>query len=142
MNDITYTYEIISVDESARCMEVVYRSDAYGVMHVGARLPFEGETLEQVISMFSPVAEWRLRDLTVVPPSQGTTGSITASEPEIPMDVQVRSQRDFLLASSDWTQLADAPVDAAAWAAYRQALRDIPQQAGFPDSVTWPNAPA
>ena len=142
MTDITYTYEIISVDESARCMEVVYRSDTYGVMHVGARLPFEGEALEQVISMFSPVAEWRLRDLTIVPPSQGATGSITASDPEIPMDVQVRAQRDLLLASSDWTQLADATVDAEAWATYRQALRDVPQQAGFPDNVTWPSAPA
>lgn len=53
-----------------------------------------------------------------------------------------RYNRDNLLAASDWTQVADAPVDAAAWAAYRQALRDVPQQAGFPDNITWPEAPA
>ena len=53
----------------------------------------------------------------------------------------VRQERDDLLASSDWTQVADAPVDQAAWSAYRQALRDIPQQAGFPTDITWPTKP-
>jgi hypothetical protein len=52
-----------------------------------------------------------------------------------------RSQRDTLLTQTDWTQVADAPVDKAAWAAYRQALRDIPQQAGFPTTITWPVKP-
>lgn len=50
-------------------------------------------------------------------------------------------KRDALLQSSDWTQVADAPVDQAAWAVYRQALRDIPQQEGFPDDVAWPVQP-
>ena len=54
---------------------------------------------------------------------------------------EVRTKRDSLLAESDWTQVADAPVDKAAWATYRQALRDIPEQAGFPNEVTWPAEP-
>ena len=54
---------------------------------------------------------------------------------------EMRKQRDQLLAESDWTQVADAPVDQAAWTTYRQALRDIPQQAGFPENVTWPEKP-
>ena len=53
----------------------------------------------------------------------------------------IRSQRDAKLAESDWTQVADAPVDKAAWATYRQALRDITDQAGFPYEVTWPTKP-
>ena len=56
----------------------------------------------------------------------------------------VRARRDRQLDDSDWTQLADAPLaDAhkAAWAAARQALRDVPQQAGFPGSVAWPETP-
>lgn len=53
----------------------------------------------------------------------------------------VRNERNSLLAASDWTQLADATVDKAAWAVYRQALRDIPQQAGFPYNVTYPVTP-
>ena len=55
--------------------------------------------------------------------------------------VLVRTDRDGRLAASDWTQVSDAPVDRAAWAAYRQALRDVPQQPGFPLSVTWPVPP-
>jgi len=54
---------------------------------------------------------------------------------------EVRTQRDALLAQCDWTQVADAPVDAQTWADYRQALRDIPQQSGFPEDVTWPIKP-
>lgn len=54
----------------------------------------------------------------------------------------VRDQRTQKLKDSDWTQVADAPVDQAAWATYRQALRDVPSQAGFPWEVQWPVAPA
>lgn len=54
---------------------------------------------------------------------------------------QVRNQRDNLLSRSDWTQVADAPVDKAAWATYRQALRDVPSQAGFPWTINWPTKP-
>ena len=53
----------------------------------------------------------------------------------------IRRERDALLAASDWTQVADAPVDSAAWAVYRQALRDIPQDFATPDAVVWPEAP-
>jgi len=54
---------------------------------------------------------------------------------------EARTQRDALLSQSDWTQVPDAPVDQAAWAEYRQALRDLPQQAGFPTEITWPVKP-
>ena len=53
----------------------------------------------------------------------------------------VRDQRNTKLAECDWTQLADAPVDQAAWSTYRQALRDVPTQAGFPWEVQWPSQP-
>ena len=53
----------------------------------------------------------------------------------------IREQRDAKLADSDWTQVADAPVDKTVWATYRQALRDITSQSGFPWTVTWPDAP-
>lgn len=54
----------------------------------------------------------------------------------------VRGKRNFLLSRSDWTQLADAPLTTeqkAAWTTYRQQLRDITAQAGFPWEVTWPS---
>lgn len=53
----------------------------------------------------------------------------------------VRNRRNELLAETDWTQVADAPVDKAVWATYRQALRDVTDQAGFPYNVTWPTKP-
>lgn len=53
----------------------------------------------------------------------------------------VRSDRDRRLADTDWTQVADAPVDKTAWATYRQALRDVPGQPGFPWDVQWPSQP-
>ena len=54
---------------------------------------------------------------------------------------EIRTERDAKLTHSDWTQVLDAPVDQAAWAIYRQALRDIPAQAGFPNAVEWPTSP-
>ena len=54
---------------------------------------------------------------------------------------EVRAERDRLLAACDWTQVADAPVDAQVWADYRQALRDVPQDFGDPAEVVWPEVP-
>jgi hypothetical protein len=52
----------------------------------------------------------------------------------------VRDDRNKRLADCDWTQVADAPVDKAAWAAHRQALRDVTAQEGFPWNVQWPES--
>lgn len=53
----------------------------------------------------------------------------------------LRLKRDNLLSECDWTQLPDSQVDKAAWATYRQALRDVPQQPEFPWKVIWPTKP-
>lgn len=53
----------------------------------------------------------------------------------------VRAERNRLIAECDWTQVEDSPVDKAAWATYRQALRDLTLQAGFPFDVTYPTKP-
>lgn len=53
----------------------------------------------------------------------------------------VRSNRNARLAACDWTQLPDAPVDKTAWATYRQQLRDISSQEGFPWTIIWPDEP-
>ena len=53
----------------------------------------------------------------------------------------VRASRTQKLSDSDWTQIADSTADKTAWATYRQALRDITGQAGFPWTITWPDAP-
>ena len=53
----------------------------------------------------------------------------------------IRNSRTQMLKDSDWTQIADSTADKTAWATYRQALRDITAQAGFPWTITWPDAP-
>jgi hypothetical protein len=53
----------------------------------------------------------------------------------------IRKRRNELLSSTDWTQVADTPVDKQTWATYRQALRNITTQSNFPWSVEWPTQP-
>jgi len=53
----------------------------------------------------------------------------------------VRITRNARLADCDWTQVADSPVDKTVWATYRQELRDITSQPGFPWEITWPTSP-
>jgi hypothetical protein len=55
-----------------------------------------------------------------------------------------KQMRNQLLSQSDWTQLVDVSLteeQKAAWAEYRQALRDVTKQPGFPESITWPSTP-
>ncbi|WP_197716235.1 tail fiber assembly protein [Cereibacter sphaeroides] len=78
-------------------------------------------------------------------PGAGFTWSGEAWVPE-PHDLEAlaaeaRARRDALLTACDWTQVPDAPVDRAAWAAYRQTLRDLPEQPGFPAGIAWPEPP-
>ena len=54
---------------------------------------------------------------------------------------EVRAERNTKLAATDWTQITDATTDKQAWATYRQALRDVTTQTGFPWTITWPEEP-
>lgn len=55
---------------------------------------------------------------------------------------QVRAERNAKLAATDWTQAADVPQAVKDnYVSYRQALRDVPNQSGFPNEITWPDEP-
>ena len=54
---------------------------------------------------------------------------------------EVRQERDELIAKSDWMACSDVTMSDE-WKTYRQALRDVPSQEGFPESVTWPTQPS
>lgn len=55
---------------------------------------------------------------------------------------EARHHRNSLLAQSDWRMLPDIPEKfVSGWAIYRQSLRDLPQQEGFPETINWPTAP-
>jgi hypothetical protein len=56
-----------------------------------------------------------------------------------------RNHRNWLLKDSDWTQLPDCPLSSGKksdWALYRQSLRDVTSQTGFPQNIVWPTIPA
>jgi hypothetical protein len=79
-------------------------------------------------------------------PATDSEPAKTAAEQEAEYKVQkdaeqaknVRQTRNDKLKECDWTQLADSTADKQAWATYRQALRDVPNQVGFPWTVDWP----
>ena len=94
------------------------------------------QVLEEQTPVFDTEAQrwsqvWSVRDMT-------------AEEISARNDAQalsVRDERNVRLAACDWTQLPDAPVNSADWAVYRQALRDVTAQDGFPWDVVWPVEP-
>jgi len=63
------------------------------------------------------------------------------AQSDIEQAASVRASRTQKLKDCDWTQISDSTADKAAWATYRQALRDITTQAGFPWTVEWPVQP-
>jgi hypothetical protein len=107
--------------------------------------------LPDVLVYLRPGAEWSLNGHTYdgliwhsdeEPP---TLAECEAAWSEIERDYflrPIRAERDALLAASDWTQSADAPVNAKEWAKYRQELRDLPETITDPTQpVTWPSPP-
>jgi hypothetical protein len=83
------------------------------------------------------------REATEIMPAQTAIEQETAYKAikDAEQAATVRTQRTEKLKDSDWTQLADSTADKTAWATYRQALRDVPAQAGFPWTISWPDAP-
>jgi len=78
--------------------------------------------------------QWSVVSLSAEEIAQKLSGQIST----------VRKQRNELLKSTDWTQVDDSPltnIKKAEWALYRQALRDVTAQTGFPWTITWPDAP-
>ena len=75
----------------------------------------------------------------------GTTWSCSAEAAyNAALEYSARDRRNQLLNESDWAVVPDSALsdeDKALWIAYRKALRDVPSQDGFPDSINWPNKP-
>ena len=90
------------------------------------------------------------QQLVLLPPSPGADYiyNFTTSQWEVNLPLvtgQVLQQRSELLYASDWTQIPNGPLTTAqqtAWATYRQELRDITSQPGYPTNVVWPTPPA
>ena len=123
------------------------------LMYVGTEDNLAGNELVQVVETDAPAFDRQTQK--IVKDSSPTlannvwalgwsTQSLTQEEQSAKRADQaqtVRNQRTQLLKDCDWTQIADSTADKTAWATYRQALRDITGQAGFPWTITWPDAP-
>jgi len=105
-----------------------------------------------VLTALHPDALWGLtnNDLSTLTWDESNTTkkpskkALDEAAPQVERDLEwkaIRAERDRLLAASDWTQVSDAPVDAVAWATYRQQLRDLPQNYILPSDVEWPEEP-
>jgi hypothetical protein len=80
---------------------------------------------------------WTYDGTTFVAPAQPSQDEVIAKKV-----ADARAERNRLLSETDWTQAKDVPDSVSTkWAPYRQALRDVPQQAGFPDNIQWPSKP-
>lgn len=92
----------------------------------------------------STIPEWVNSCVTIVDQAindEDNPPALTNEE----LSANVREERKDLLEESDWTQLNDSPLNdtkKSEWATYRQSLRDIPTQSGFPSSITWPTKPS
>lgn len=82
----------------------------------------------------------------VIAKLEAYNGEVTVEEVPEPLMTaeEIRTQRDRLLSETDWTQVLDAPISTKCreeFRVYRQELRDVTEQEGFPTNVAWPEMP-
>ena len=151
-NNQLYTIRIF--DESTAQVIVEYKDCA----PIGIDLPIdengnvpEGDELDKLIRGFIPV--WHFERLEKIKAGIKNASAVHVkvvpypSSPEPTLEqlaIAAREKRYSLLFECDWTQLADVPLSPEqkqAWSNYRQALRDVTTQAGFPQNIVWPTEP-
>lgn len=150
---MTVNYKIIDFDEATA--QITIRVANFAPILVDLPIDDEGnlptgDALAQYLSGFIPTWHFERQERL----ANGISNSSAIAQLVEPESItsltseqianSVRTERDLFLQSSDWTQTLDAPlsqVEKEAWAAYRQALRDVPAQAGFPTIIQWPMSP-
>ena len=105
--------------------------NAYQIQSDRTRLP-----TEKLTSVEPYIENGVVYDVIVENKTQDELDAETAQKAN-----EVRYRRNMLLTQSDWTQVLDTQVDKAAWAVYRQALRDITLQKEFPFNIEFPVIP-
>ena len=111
-------------------IEVEVRDESYGWIPFNAS---PDDDLEQGRELFELLSNKYANQVVACP----------QSEKDAEQSSIVRDQRDILLAQSDWTMLTDVQLENRDdWVAYRQALRDMSSQDGFPHDITWPTKPS
>lgn len=112
---------------------------------VGDKVTEEELKTEDGLAKYRSMACWATENGKLITKTEG--GYVISDPPEPSTDElaeRARNRRDILLTECDYLMLPDYPLSAEArvkWEAYRQALRDIPAQAGFPQSIVYPEKP-
>ena len=116
---------------------------SYGIFHVMPDAQPEHDPLVQtVVRDDQPHRETSVDEETGETYKTGrwVIGFTVVNKPQDQAETAVRNQRNRLLSDTDWMALSDNTMTPE-WASYRQALRDITEQTGFPYSVVWPTKP-
>ena len=117
--------------------ESAFNDFGYDVVLQGAQAPVSGPYQRSIRDGVEYInGQWFTKYITYTATAADEIASIDNRAA-----TAVRNDRNARLAKSDWTQISDATVDKAAWATYRQSLRDVPTQADFPHAVNWPEEP-
>ena len=94
---------------------------------------------------YTELASWCNKNNAMIVDQGDYYEAVPVPEPTVQeLASSVRSQRDAKLSATDYLVVPDYPIspeDLEAVKAYRQALRDIPEQSGFPKNVQWPVEP-
>lgn len=87
---------------------------------------------------------WDVDGITEIQSRADVAAVLAAHNPDTPSWSDIRKQRDILLYGCDWTQISDSPISSSErelWTAYRQLLRDLPQEYANPEDVVFPTPP-
>lgn len=107
-----------------------------GFLPLIAELPFDQRT-QKAVAITPQIRQGKVYIVAVEPKTEADIDADKAVALQ-----QIRTDRNSRLLACDWTQLPDSTADKAAWATYRQALRDLPSTLTDPrDPVVWPQAP-
>lgn len=97
---ISYTYTIVKIDEAAKSMDILYSSEGHQDILVGARIPWSDESVEAIVSMYAPIANWLETQKQFLPVQVNTSGVITTpTTSPIPTE-------DELANAEMWAQVA------------------------------------
>jgi len=127
-----------SFPDTATAFELAIQRESYELVHP---TPMPAVDHTKTVTEGAPTEDqgiwrqaWVITDATAEEIAERTANQATA----------VRQERNTKLSDCDWTQLADSPLDPdakGAWALYRETLRMVPQQLGFPWEINWPPVP-
>jgi hypothetical protein len=143
--NIPYTYEIVLVDENARSMEVVYSAVGHETMHVGVRIPYATETLQDVIASYAPVGLWVERKAAVQSVAVGTKGVVDSSATALTLDAAKQAQNALIAAARYAAEYAPVSVNGVRYHAGRDAraalhIAHANLTSGLTTEVNWKTA--